>query len=123
MLTIHAIPGRNIVLGREGENLARQVVFDISEWRSSYGDGTVSLIAQRHGDAEPYPCNITVDGDTITWPITSADTACPDYGHCELRYSVGDVLVKSEMWRTFVADALGTPQPEPPEPTPWVFLS
>ena len=116
MVTIHAISGRTLALGREGENLARQVVFDISEWRASYGDGTVSLIAQRHGDAEPYPCNIIVDGDTVTWPITSADTACPDYGHCELRYSVGDVLVKSEMWRTFVADALGTPQPEPPEP-------
>lgn len=116
MVTIHAISGRTLALGREGENLARQVVFDISEWRASYGDGTVSLIAQRHGDAEPYPCNITVDGDTVTWPITSADTACPDYGHCELRYTVGDVLVKSEMWRTFVADALGTPQPEPPEP-------
>lgn len=116
MLTINAISGRTITLGREGENLARQVVFDISEWRASYGDGTVSLIAQRHGDAEPYPCNITVDGDTITWPITAADTAHPDYGRCELRYTVGDVLVKSEMWRTFVADALGTPQPEPPEP-------
>lgn len=116
MVAIHAISGRTLALGRDGENLARQVVFDISEWRASYGDGTVSLIAQRHGDAEPYPCNITVDGDTVTWPITSADTACPDYGHCELRYSVGDVLVKSEMWRTFVADALGTPQPEPPEP-------
>ena len=116
MVAIHAISGRTLALGREGENLARQVVFDISEWRASYGDGTVSLIAQRHGDAEPYPCNITVDGDTVTWPITSADTAHPDYGRCELRYSVGDVLVKSEMWRTFVADALGTPQPEPPEP-------
>ena len=117
MVAIHAISGRTLALGREGENLARQVVFDISEWRASYGDGTVSLIAQRHGDAEPYPCNIIVDGDTVTWPITSADTACPDYGHCELRYSVGDVLVKSETWRTFVADALGTPsETTPTEP-------
>lgn len=121
MVAIHAISGRTLALGREGENLARQVVFDISEWRASYGDGTVSLIAQRHGDAEPYPCNITVDGDTVTWPITAADTAQAGYGRCELRYSVGDVLVKSEMWRTFVADALGTPQPEPPEPAKnWV---
>lgn len=116
MVTIHAISGRTITLGREGENLARQVVFDVSEWRSSYGDGTVSLIAQRHRDTEPYPCNITVDGDTITWPITAADTAHPDYGRCELRYTVGDVLVKSETWRTYTADSLGTPLPEPPEP-------
>ena len=55
MVAIHAISGRTLALGREGENLARQVVFDISEWWASYGDGTVSLIAQLHGDAEPYP--------------------------------------------------------------------
>ena len=116
MVTIHAISGRTLALGREGENLARQIVFDISAWREAYGQGTVSLIAKRHGDAEPYPCNITVDGDTVTWPITSADTACPDFGICELRYAVDEVLVKSEMWRTFVADSLGTPSPTPPEP-------
>lgn len=116
MVTIHAIPGRNIVLGREGENLARSVIFDVSDWISAYGVGTVSLIAQRSGDAEPYPCNITVDGNTAVWSITSADTAHPGYGKCELRYSVGDVLVKSETWLTYTADALGTPAPEAPEP-------
>lgn len=121
MLTIHAISGRTITLGREGENLARQVVFDISEWHASYGDGVVSLIAQRSGDDEPYPCNITVDGSTVKWEITAADTARKGYGKCELRYTVGDVLVKSKTWNTYTADALGTPAPEPPEPAKnWV---
>ena len=116
MLTIHAISGHTITLGREGENLARQVAFDVSEWRASYGDGTVSLIAQRSGDDESYPCNITVDGSTVKWEITAADTARSGYGKCELRYSVGDVLVKSETWHTYTSDAMGTPAPEPPEP-------
>ena len=116
MLTIHAIPGRNIVLGREGENLARSVIFDVSDWISAYGVGTVSLIAQRSGDTEPYPCTVTVDGSAVTWLITAADTARQGYGKCELRYAVGDVLVKSETWLTYTADALGTPAPEAPEP-------
>ena len=116
MLTIHATPGRNIVLGIEGENFARSVVFDISDWISAYGVGTVSMIAQRSRDKEPYPCNITMDGNTAVWSSTSADTALHGYGKCELRYSVGDVLVKSETWRTYTADALGTPALEPPEP-------
>ena len=116
MLTIHAIPGRNIVLGREGENLARSVIFDVSDWISAYGDGTVNLIAQRSGDTEPYPCTVTVDGSSVTWLVTAADTARQGYGKCELRYAVGDVLVKSETWLTYTADALGTPAPEAPEP-------
>lgn len=116
MVTIHAISGRTLTLGREGENLARQVVFDISEWRASYGDGTVNLIAQRYGDAEPYPCTVTVDGSSVTWKVMAADTARKGYGKCELRYTVGDALVKSETWNTYTADALGTPAPEPPEP-------
>nr|DAE05921.1 MAG TPA: nucleoid-associated protein [Siphoviridae sp. ctwDU14] len=121
MATITANPGAVLSLGREGENLARQIVFDIAQWQTEYGPGTVSLIAQRPGDPAPYPCAITVDGPTVIWPITSADTAVATktpgvYAHCELQYRVDDVLVKSETWRTFVADALGEPSPEPPEP-------
>lgn len=121
MVTVTARPGAVLPLGREGENLARQIVFDIARWQTEYGPGTVSLIAQRPGDPAPYPCAITVDGSTVTWPITSADTAAATktpgvYAYCELQYRVDDVLVKSETWRTFVADALGEPSPEPPEP-------
>ena len=31
-------------------------------------------------------------------------------------YRIGDVVVKSAIWRTFIADSLGGPSPEPPEP-------
>lgn len=116
MITTNAATGHTILLGREGENLARSMIFDISDWISAYGDGTVSLIAQRSGDTEPYPCTVTVDGSSVTWLVTAADTAQAGYGRCELRYAVGDALAKSETWRTYTADALGTPAPEPPEP-------
>lgn len=117
MVTITARPGRLIPLGREGENLARQIVFDVSAWQAEYGPGTVSLIARRSGEDDPYPCAVTVDGAQAAWPVTAADTARPgSRGRCELQYRVDGVLVKSESWHTFVADALGEPVPEPPEP-------
>lgn len=116
MTTITARPGGLIPLGREGENLARKIVFDVSRWQAEYGPGSVSLIAQRQGDTDPYPCAITVDGVAVTWTITAADSARCGFGKCELQYRVDDTLVKSESWRTFVADALGEPVPEPPEP-------
>ena len=49
-------------LGRHGENLARQIVFDVSGWESEYGPGSVELIAQRPGDEAPYPVVTTRDG-------------------------------------------------------------
>ena len=117
MITVTAKPGMTISLGREGENLAREIVFDVSGWQAEYGPGTVSLIARRPGDEAPYPCAVNVDGARVTWPVTAAATARPgDWGECELQYRVGGVVVKSEAWQTFAADALGEPAPEPPEP-------
>lgn len=116
MTRIKARHNMSLHLGREGENLAYEVVFDISDWQEKYGLGTVSLIAQRPCDEGPYPCIITVDGSIVTWKITSADTAWHgDNGKCELQYRVGDVVVKSETWRTYVACAMDEPSKDAPE--------
>ena len=73
-------------LGRHGENLARQIVFDVSGWESEYGPGSVELIAQRPGDEAPYPVVTTRDGGIVVWTVTAADTLYPgNSGRCELR--------------------------------------
>ena len=107
-----------IPLGRQGENLARQILFDVSGWKSEYGPGSVELIAQRPGDETPYPVVTTRDGDSVVWTVTSADTLYPgDSGRCELRYYVGEVLAKSKTWQTWVETAMDTPsETAPPEP-------
>ena len=107
-----------IPLGRQGENLARQILFDVSGWESEYGPGSVELIAQRPGDETPYPVVTTRDGDSVVWSVTAADTLYPgDSGRCELRYYVGETLAKSRIWGTYVARAMGTPsETTPPEP-------
>lgn len=117
MIRITARRNLSLDLGRRGENLAREIIFDISDWQSEYGVGTVSLIAQRQDDISPYPCTTSVDGSTVIWPITAADTSWHGYhDKCELQYRVDDVLVKSSIWRTYVSEALGTPSEEAPEP-------
>lgn len=114
MVDIYAHFGGSLAIGRRGENEARQVVFDLSAWRRHYGDGTVQLLHQRAGDESPYPCALTVEGDTAYWLIRAADVDKPGWGEAQLHYYVGDTLAKSAIWRTVTADALGDPS-EPPE--------
>ena len=106
MQSIYAHPGVHLALGRKGETLARQVVFDLRLWRAAYGDGAVSLCAKRAGDAEPYPCGVTQDEDTAVWVLRAADVDKPGWGNVQLSYYVGDTLAKSQTWRTLVAPSL-----------------
>lgn len=114
MVDIYAHFGGSLAIGRRGENAARRVAFDLSAWRRHYGEGTVQLLHQRAGDENPYPCALTVEGDTAYWLIRAADVNKPGWGEAQLHYYVGDTLAKSAIWRTVTADALGDPS-EPPE--------
>lgn len=116
MVEIYAHFGGSLAIGRRGENDARRVVFDLSVWRRHYGKGTVQLLHQRAGDESPYPCALTVEGDTAYWLIRAADVNKPGWGEAQLHYYVGDTLAKSAIWRTVTADALGDPSETPPEP-------
>lgn len=121
MKQIYANNQTLLQLGRQGENLARQVVFDLSTWVAEYGSGVAELIYQRNGDAAPYPVAAVREGNTLVWTLTATDTAVASSygsnGHCELRYYVGDVLAKSATWPTKVIPAMSTPsETAPPEP-------
>ena len=114
MVDIYAHPGESLAIGRRGENDARRVAFDLAAWRGDYGEGTVQLLHQRAGDESPYPCALTVEGDTAYWLIRAADVDKAGWGSAQLHYYVGDTLAKSAIWRTVTADALSDPS-EPPE--------
>lgn len=118
MKIIDANSSTVLALGRCGENLARKVVFDITDFESLYGVGTVEILHQRPNDAQPYPLAVQRDGNSIVWNVTSTDTAMPSaFGKCELRYYSGETLVKSKIWQTWVDTALSTPsETVPPEP-------
>ena len=107
--------GSILPLGKQGENLARKIQFDISRWISTFGPGTVQLLHQRSGDEAPYPVAVYREGNFAVWTVTDADTAAPGTGHAELQYYVGDALAKSETWMTKVFPALGPAGETPPE--------
>ena len=102
-------------LGKQGENLVRQIHFDLSRWISNFGPGTVQLLHQRSGDETPYPVAVEQEGDRAVWTVTSADTAAAGTGRAELQYYVGDALAKSETWMTKVLPAMGPAGETPPE--------
>lgn len=116
MREVNAMPGLEIHLGRVGENMAVCVVLDVTDWRQTYGDGSVQLLHKRNGDQYPYPCAIEVDGGRVCWPVTASDVAVAGKGWAELQYLVGEVCVKSETFATRVERALGNAGPTPPEP-------
>lgn len=116
MRDIFARSGQEIELGKRGENLAACAVFDISDWKKTYGEGTVQLIHQRNGDKFPYPCVVEVDGNLVRWTIGSADTAVAGRGHAELQYWVDETIVKSVTFNTHVAQAMGAAGDIPPAP-------
>ena len=107
--------GSILPLGKQGENLARKIQFDISRWIGTLGPGTVQLLHQRRGDEAPYPVAVEREGNFAVWTVTNADTAAPGTGHAELQYYVGDALAKSETWMTKVFPALGPAGETPPE--------
>lgn len=107
--------GSILPLGKQGENLARKIQFDLSRWISNFGPGTVQLLHQRSGDEAPYPVAVEQNGTQAIWTVTNADTAVPGTGHTELQYHVGDALAKSETWMTKVLLALGPASETPPE--------
>lgn len=107
--------GGIILLGKQGENLARRVLFDLTRWISTFGPGTAQLLHQRSGDETPYPVAVEQDGTLAIWKVSSADTASAGTGRTELQYYVGDTLAKSETWMTKVLPALGDASEMPPE--------
>ena len=107
--------GSILPLGKQGENLVRQIQFDLSRWISNFGPGTVQLLHERKGDEAPYPVAVEQEGNLAVWTVTSADTAAAGTGRAELQYYVGDALAKSETWMTKVLPALGDASETPPE--------
>lgn len=114
MIEIKAVPGKLIMLGKQGENLAREVIFDVSGVRAEFGDGAFRLSAKRPGEADAYPATVTETGDTVVWALTGADTQNAGRGQCELAYYANETRLKTWTYDTAIAKSLtGSPKVDP----------
>lgn len=105
---------RPISIGHQGENLAREIQFDVTAWAETYGEGTVALLLKRPGDVIPYPAIVTREGNVVTWEPTETDTKKDGYGEIELQYFVNEKLVKSDVFPiTIPKSIVGDDAPEP----------
>lgn len=108
-----------LALGKQREHLARGIAFhEPLVWEREFGPGSVQLVNRRAGCREAYPTLLERREDgSYLWALSAADTAYAGYGECELRYLVGETVVKSESYRTLVRESVGEPgkPPEPPE--------
>lgn len=114
MIQIHAKSIKVIQLGHRGENEAREIIFDLTDYISTYGPGTARLLHQRDGDPAPYIVPAVQTDSTLTWTVTDEDTAAPGTGSAELQWMVNNVLAKSDIWRTKTMVALDDGATAPP---------
>ena len=112
MITVKPVNG-TIDLGREGENLARQVVLPLEDLAAGKGYGL--LLHQRAGDSSPYPVVARQEGNSLIWAVTGADTGAAGLGSAEVRWLGNDgQIIKSRIFQTVTEKALSDPG-EPPE--------
>lgn len=116
MITIDAFPGAALRLGYSGEHYARRICFDIADWEQIYGAGQAAMLVRRFGDDFPYIASTSREGSFVYWIIQRRDVQFPGAGECELRYVVGDTVVKDERWITVTEEAMDEPGGDPDAP-------
>lgn len=112
MFVVHAEDymrkGMKLPLGRQGENLARYIRYDMRDMIDEFGQGTFEWVNLRSGEVLPYIATNISQVDTFAcWNLTNVDTAINGDGQCELRYYVDSVLCKTIVWNTIVTKSLG----------------
>lgn len=110
-----------IEVGKQGENGATQVVFDVSEMIETYGSGTAYVVVQRRGDAEPYLLDNTSQiGDKVTWTVSNVDTDVYGTGRVQLFWLINEQVAKTVTYQFYVEEALHDPQDAPVVPGGWI---
>lgn len=107
---------KRIPIGRCEDNEATRVVFDCSGFSSAYGSGQATLLHRRSKEKISYIVqNITQEDDTVTWTVSSDDTAFSGEGTLQLMWTVNDVVAHSVFYTTITDPSLTDSSSEPTE--------
>lgn len=104
-------------LGRQGEENARQIWFDLTWLIDNFGEGIAELKHQRSKDGAPYPVNnITQESNILIWTIEPTDTEYNGFGKAEINWIVDntDTIAKTVIYRTNVLESLA-PETDVPD--------
>lgn len=108
-----------ILIGRQAENNAVNIVFDLSFLINHFGEGTATLVHQRTKDNAPYIVTTQQNGATLSWNVTNTDTAYVGVGQAELRWTVGNTLAKTVIYKTWTVKSITADTVIPDEYQSW----
>lgn len=116
MTIYHAEEGRDIIIGRQGEYNATQIIFDLTELKESVGEGTAALVHYPY-NGEPYIVPATVgetydaavqEGTELTWTIGQLATMHHGDGVVVANWIAETGLKKSVRYKTKCYKSIGT---------------
>jgi len=93
---------RLLPLGRQGENEALKIIFDVSRLIAEYGEGVAVVTHMRSKDTAPYVKVTERDGVNVTWNVNNTDTLFDGSGKANLMWNVNGVTVKTIDFDTYV---------------------
>lgn len=107
-------------IGRVGENLSRQIVFDCTSALTDRPNATIVCVIQRTGDKEPYAAQMTRVGDTNNYKLvlTSTEVAKSGSVRFELRMVDGEEILKAAIYTGTVEASMSGIGDTPGEPIP-----
>lgn len=104
----------DLFLGRQGENLATQIIFAVPEDLQQYAAFVYVL---RNGDDTAYPAaNVVVADGSITWTITSIETQYYGAGEVQIRFVDNETIIKTIVFRSFVSQSIDMDAGDVPDP-------
>ena len=97
-----------LYLGCQGENLAKTIQIDVSDWLVDHPSGVVTIWHKRNGDDTPEPTGATLDREKgiLSWSPTSTDTYVFGEGEAEVRLTESNVIKKTRKIVTGVSKAV-----------------
>lgn len=104
-----------INLGKQGENNATKVLFDLSPFIQDYGPGVAQLAVTLPNYSTAYAAAIEQDGDIASWLVGSEWLQTAGTAQCQLSWFVNDQLAKSQIYYTRITASIGegVDAPEP----------
>lgn len=92
--------------GRQGENIAREVIFDITSLKREFPDAVYSLVLQRIGETETYTAvATTIEGNEFRYQPTAWATEKAGVGQWEIHAIIAETgVVAKSITGTFVVD-------------------
>ena len=95
-------------IGRVGENIARQIVFDCLSVLAGRPNAGIVCVIQRPGDKQPYAGQLVREGSTSNYRLvlTSTEVAVAGSVRFELRMVDGEEILKAAIYTGTVAESL-----------------